>query len=167
MGGDVSYEDLSISALLATALLGVEDWRTKRELRDGHLEGLLSHLWEWPTVGPDTFNEWEQWTSPALEFGLGAGTFPSEMKTSWADAGLTEGDARTLLRSLVEIVYGHLFAAIERGRVLSDFHIVRQFLECDGIPLRPPAAFSDSPVADMHGWGFRLDPQRRDEWRQR
>ncbi|WP_426572135.1 hypothetical protein [Aquihabitans sp. McL0605] len=164
----VTYDDLSQRALLAIALLGVEDWRRARDLRDPNLDALVQHLWDWMTVGPRSFDEWCDWESPALEFALEPRSlFPFDMAGYWAAAGCTEAQARGLLAPLVELVDDHLFTAIDRDQLLARFKDVRRQLAVDGILFRPPTTFADSPATELDGWGRRLDDTGLRDWRSR
>src|SRR6478609_2617390 len=111
-GAPVTYDDLSQRALLAIALLGIEDWRRARDLRDPNLDALVHHLWEWMTVGPASFDAWYEWESPALLFALEEGPFPADMASQWAAIGADRRLARRLLTPLVDLVDGHLFTEI-------------------------------------------------------
>ena len=70
------------------------------------------------------------------------------------------------LVEIVEIVYGYLYAKVDREDLIQNFELVRGFLALHGTPVRAPSTF---PVAGdgPDGWGPKLSVAERDAWRSR
>jgi hypothetical protein len=61
------YEGLSVQARLVAGLLTVEEWLRFYGLADAAVTDLLEHMWQWPTVTPETFGAWHEFDSEALQ----------------------------------------------------------------------------------------------------
>lgn len=156
----LDFADAPVNARLAAALaLAEQAFRGSKHAETRGFEDLLDHMWTWMTVTPETFGDWHEWTSPLLSRltdGPTQGATPSEEEFS------------RLGRSLIHLVYGHLFAAVIHPISLYDLHEVALVGEQRRVTL--PAAGEVVPAFSGEGpadWGSDLNAAEVDELRRR
>ncbi len=154
------FIDAPVNARLAAALALAERLlRESEQLMGPGLGDLLEHMWTWMAITPETFGDWEEWSSPLMSALMDG--------SSIVDGSDAEGVSR-LWRSLIDLVYGHLFAAVIHPISLYDLHEVALIGEQRGVTL-PPAAmvvptFSGEGPVD---WGRNLSVVEVDDLRRR
>ncbi len=148
VSGVADFVDSPVKARLAAALAVTERVLAHPEAPEGQeYRDLLDHMWEWMTVHPDTFADWEAWSNHLLsDLYDRPGTSGRDI-----DPGLVR-----LLRSAVDLVYGHLFVAVTHPISIHDLHEVAEIGQVWGVQL-PPAA-EVRPFFHGHDleWGPRL-----------
>lgn len=156
------YGLLSLSARLAIALRVVERYFAAKGLTGPPFNVFLNHLWEVPVT--DSFPKWEGQYNDLLAFGLGD-PLPPEMVPMLRDAGVSEELFRRLIGNTIEIVYGSLYAASDNSGSLRQLSDVLLMCQAAGISPPPLRWFATSRFTQRQGWGKKLSPQQRDEWR--
>jgi hypothetical protein len=99
------YGDLNIQARLAAGLLTVEAWLRVHRLADGAIADVLEHMWQWPTVTPDTFLPWFEFDSAELQAAEAEGPLPRRIARACQDCAAPPEDLAALLANIVNIVY--------------------------------------------------------------
>ncbi|WP_146846983.1 hypothetical protein [Cellulomonas terrae] len=156
------HSDLSVRARQATALVTFRRWREEVGLDAVDLASLEDHLWEWMTVGPETFRAWYE-SHPLAAMGEGE-QLPRTVRDAVAGRGIGQDSIRDAVHALVAITYGGLFGGIESDWSLGELETVGRFTARHGVPLASADEFVDSLWID-DDWG-RPDDALVARWRE-
>ena len=156
------YATTPVNARLAVALTGVERLLDTLSVRIRELHELIEHLWQWATVDEATFDSWIAFDSPLRSFALGRNEPDVELLLSEAWPPLVG-----VVVSLVEVVEGNLYAAVNESETQGHFNDVLTALSSRGIPVPPPASVSHWPRSRFKDWGDPLSGDELVEWRKR
>jgi len=161
----IELRDLSLNARLAAALHAFAGYCQKKNLADLQIDRFIEHLWAWLNVR--TTDDSEAWQRHCVELLFAAMGDPmdSAFKEKLESRGLSGDEFQSLLRHIVEIIYGSFNAAADDRQSLEDLEAVLQFAASEGIRPPPIAAFANSRFADNHGWGKPLTPSEIKAWK--
>jgi hypothetical protein len=136
------YRDRTLNARLGAALLAVEAWLTRVKLEDADIRDLIEHLRAWPTIDGGSFAEWSAWSNDVLEAGLG-GDLPPRLREACLSAEVREQDLVQIVRDLVELVYAHLYGALDDDQSMRDLRSLEVTLSRYGVELPSPSPLGD------------------------
>jgi len=156
------YQELSLAARMAIALLCFERYCQAKGLRHPSIATFLDHMWELPCSR--SFPDWESRNCELVHVGLGE-AFPCEILELLTSVGVSEQEFRELLGCTVEIVYGSAYAKSDDTGSLQFLDRVFRITSSAGVLPPPVAPFLISLFADGHGWGAVLSSKQRDGWR--
>ena len=155
-GAAEAYQGLSVNARLVVALETTERLCETLSLSDPTLDELIEHLWGWLVVDASGFNEWHDFENPILDAALGD-PVPEEFRATAVAARLDEPQARRWITGLVEIVYGHLFGAIDHAATQQWLADVLEVASDNGIRPNDPANYEMfGSRQDGDGWGTKV-----------
>lgn len=156
------YRNLSLRARVSVALLCFERYCQAKGLQHPMIYTFLDQMWELPCM--TSFPDWESHKCELIHVGIGD-PFPCEIADLLTSAGISEQEFRKILESTVEIIYGSAYAKSDDDGSLRFLGLVFDITSSVGVS--PPSAqpFLTSLFSDRHGWGVRLSPDQRDEWR--
>lgn len=157
-----NYCKLSLSARIAVALHCFERYCRAKRLRHPMIDAFLDHMWELPCI--TSFPAWESRRCELVKVGLGD-PFPREILDLLQTAGVSEKEFRQLIEGSVEIIYTSAYGKSDDAGSLRFLDRVLQITASAGVPPPPPRLFLSSLFADCHGWGIKLSPEQRDDWR--
>jgi uncharacterized protein (DUF433 family) len=168
MQSETGLRDLSLSARLAVALECFTRYCRRCGLAHAELSAFVDYLWEFPVVisncTPETFVQWEQ-GGPSLLDVRPSDPLPPGIEAAVLRAGLSPQEFRDLLFHVVQIVWGSFYAASDDFGSLSHLKNVIRITRAAGVFPPDYALYSSSRFADGGGWGARMTPEQRDEWR--
>lgn len=159
-----SYRPLSISARHAVALVCFEKFCEKFDLDHPLITQMLDHQWEWSTLNSDRFDDWAEKKPQLVWVALGE-EYSEEFEVYLISKEIDPVEFRELIESAVEIVDWNLFGNVDEEK---SFEFLNQVLEISAkYDISPPPAskFVNSSFKENHGWGKKLTPEERDQWR--
>ena len=158
MTGADEYKDLNIQARLVAGLLTVEAWLRVHQLADAAIGDVLEHMWQWPTVTPDTFLPWFDFHSDELQAAEAEEPLPWRIALACQERAAPADDLAALLAHIVNIVYESLFCALDLDLSLAAAR--------SGVRLPPGQRFASLKARDhMHGWGIPVSATQVADWR--
>jgi hypothetical protein len=158
------YRRLSVNARLAGALHVLAQVVRRTGLNHPDVQGFIDHLWQWPTVTPETFGEWEGYHSPALDAAMGDPLTP-DLEAESRRAGVDPADLRHLLAGTAEIVYHALFSVPNQAESLGHLRTVERLGRTYGASLPAAELFEESPWSANGGWGRSMAVADVERWR--
>lgn len=159
-----ALRDMSLTARLAVALHCFEAFCNKMEMVNPEIDALLDHLWEFPLVDRDHWDEWDGSHPALVEVGLGE-PWPSGFEEMLIKRGIDPVQFRTLLGNLVEIIFHNFYVASDDNRSLRFLLDVITIVGRAGVRLHSLDVLMGSLFADRGGWGQRISRDERDHWR--
>jgi uncharacterized protein (DUF433 family) len=169
MQHETGLRNLSLTARLAMALECFTRYCRRRGLEHADLSAFVDYLWEFPVVisngRPDVFVEWEQGGPVLLDVGP-RDPLPPGIEAAVLRAGLAPKEFRDLVFHVMEIVWGSFYAASDDRGSLSHLKNVIRITRAAGVVPPSYTLYSSSRFSDGGGWGARMTPEERDEWRQ-
>jgi hypothetical protein len=159
------YETLNVQARLAAGLLTVEAWLRAHALADKAVSDVLEHMWQWPTVEPDTFRAWYDFDSDALEAAEAEESLPTRIALACQERAAPAADLAALLADVVNIVYDSLFGALDLSLSLARLRNIEVVAARSGIRLPAAPRFSSLRAEDKHGWGVPVSAMQVADWR--
>jgi hypothetical protein len=90
------FSDLNVRARLVAGLLTVEAWLRVHGLADAAVAELVEHMWQWPTVTPDTFSAWHDFDSEALRAAEAEEPLPRRIAADCQQRGASAADLGAL-----------------------------------------------------------------------
>lgn len=165
MIGADEYEGLNILARLAAGLLTVEAWLRVHRLADDAVADVLEHMWEWPTVKPNTFRPWFDFHSDELQAAEAEEPLPRRIALACLERGAPSEDLAALLANIVNIVYESLFGALDLDLSLARLRNIEVVAARSGLRLPAAQRFASLKAEDMHGWGIPVSAMQVADWR--
>jgi hypothetical protein len=165
MSSAAEYEGLNVQARLVAGLLTVEAWLRVYRLADEAVAELLEHMWQWPTVTPDSFGAWYDFDSEALQAAEAGGPLAPQVALACQQRGAPAADLAVMLADVVNIVYDSLFGALDLTLSLARLRNIEDVACRTGISLPAAGRFSRFRAQDKHGWGFPVSAVQVADWR--
>ena len=166
MTGADEYKDLNIQARLVAGLLTVEAWLRVHQLADAAIGDVLEHMWQWPTVTPDTFLPWFDFHSDELQAAEAEEPLPWRIALACQERAAPADDLAALLAHIVNIVYESLFCALDLDLSLARLHTIEVVAARSGVRLPPGQRFASLKARDhMHGCGIPVSATQVADWR--
>jgi hypothetical protein len=160
----LEYEQLSLTARLAVALHCFARICESQALRHRAIDDFLNDLWEFPIIDNDRWENWEKNHPELVATALGA-EFSDEFAEFLKNRGQRPEEFRSLISSVVEIVFSSFYGAADNALSMRFLRDVQHKAHELGIVVPPPAIFSQSLLADKSGWGRLITADTRDAWR--
>lgn len=165
MTGADEYEGLNVLARLTAALLTMEAWLRVHRLADAAVADVLEHMWQWPTVKPDTFRPWFDFHSDELQAAEAEEPLPRRIALACQERGASAEDLAALLANIVNIVYDSLFSALDLDLSLARLRNIEVVAARSGVRLPAAQRFASLKAEDMHGWGIPVSAMQVADWR--
>jgi hypothetical protein len=165
MSSAEEYDGLNVQARLVAGLLTMEAWLRVHGLADGAVAELLEHMWQWPTVTPDTFGAWHDFDSEALQAAEAKESLPPRVALACEQRGAPAGDLAVMLADVVKIVYDSLFGALDLTLSMARLRSIEDVASRTGISLPAAGRFFGLWAQDKHGWGFPVSAMQVADWR--
>jgi hypothetical protein len=165
MTGADEYENLNVAARLVAGLLTVEAWLRVHQLADAAVDGVLEHMWQWPTVTPDTFRSWFDFYSDELQAAEAEGPLPRRVALACQEHAASAEDLAAMLANVVNIVYDSLFGALDLSLSLGRLRTIEVVAARSGVRFPAAQRFSSPKAEVRHGWGDPVSAMKVADWR--
>ena len=159
-----TYYELSLTARLAVALHCFSQYCEKHNLRHPLIDSFLDDLWEFPVVGSERWDDWENNHPELVGTGLGD-PWPTGFEAFLNAQAIDLEQFRHLISSVVEIVFSSFYGASDNNFSLKCLSEVLKMVNVCGINPPPAEVFRGSRFADRAGWGNQMTVTERDAWR--
>lgn len=159
-----SYRPLSISARHGVALCCMELFCKKYGLDHVEMNKMIKHQWEWSTLNANRFDEWAEKKPRLVWIALGD-EYEGDLEEFLVKKGVDPVEFRELIESVAEIIDWNLYGNIDEEKSFEFLTKVLALSMKHGLQIPEASHFMNSTFKDNHGWGKKLTPKERDQWR--
>lgn len=136
----------------------------KKNLHHAEIDAFLDDLWEFPLIEEQQWNTWEKNHPSLVHNGLGD-PLPSGFQVFLTSQGVDQEEFQRLIANVVEVVFSSFYGAADDASSWDYLKAVLKIADQTGISPPPLGVFLTSRFADRFGWGRKITPAERKEWR--